>query len=290
MAYSLATKLMLVNVSISVWEGRKLDRAVTAKSIRDNNVTDDDGLRVNKLLISKDAFKDVQACSSAMRNFVKMRTLPWKDNGDRALMRQGYQAFMFEFVALREKWQNAVDHFVDVLYPAEVAKASFRLADAYNADDYPHPEELRVRFRMTLDIDAVSEPNDFRVTLDQSDVESIQAQMSDAIEQRVHSAMKDVWLRVANMVEHYVARTGPDIQRFHDTTVTNLRELVMLLPSLNLIGDPDLKALGKRLKATLCSYDPMDLRKDLEVRKAANAEAQQIMADMTGFFNALGDN
>ncbi len=288
MTYSLATKLMIVNVSIAVWEGRKLDRGVTDKTLRDNNISEADALRVNKLLISKDAFKEVQAASSAIRNFVRDRTLPWKDNGDRALMRQGYQLFMLDFSTLKDTWTAAVDRFVGELYPAEVAKATFRLADAYDANDYPHPEELRGKFRLTLDIDAVAEPDDFRVTLDQGDVEAIQASMKDALEQRVHAAMKDVWSRVATMVDHYVARTSPDIQRFHDTTVTNMQELVGLMPSLNLIGDPDLKALTRRLKATLCQYDPKDLRKDKDVRAAANAEAAQIMEDMKGFMSAFG--
>lgn len=286
---SLATKLMVVNVSIAVWEGRRLDRRITAQSIRDNNVQDEDGLRVNKLLISKDAFKEVQSCVSALRAFVYARTLPWKDNGDRVLTRQGYQQFMLEFATLKQAWQDAVDQFVDVKYPAEVAKASFRLADAYVADDYPHTEEVRSKFRVTLDIDAIAEPDDFRVKLDDSDVESIKAAMTDAIEQRVHSAMKEVWERVATMVEHFVSRTAPDIGRFHDTTVTNLKDLVALLPSLNIINDPDLKALGIRLRDTLCGYDPKDLRKDLAVRAEAQTAAQQIMDDMRGFMSAFGN-
>lgn len=285
---SLATRLMIVNISIAVWEGRKLDRKVTEQTNRDQGVTDEDALRVNKLLISKEAFKEVQASSSAIRSFVKERTLPWKDNGDRALMRQGYQAFVTDYSKLKDNWEAAVDHFISNLYPSEVAKASFRLVDSYDADDYPHPEELRAKFKLTLDIDAVADADDFRVKLDEDTVAEIQGNIREATEARIHNAMADVWTRVASMVEHFSARTSPDIKRFHDTTVTNLQELVNLMPSLNLIGDPDLRAMTARLKQSLCLYEPKDLRKNEAMRAAAKAEADQIMEDMKGFMQALG--
>ena len=288
MAYSLASKIMVVNVSISMWEGRRLDRRVTEQTIKDQNVTDDDGLRVNKLLISKDAFKAVQASASAVRTFVREHTLPWKDNGDRALMRQGYQNFMVGFSQLKSEFDSAVDTFVTDLYPAEVAKASFRLGDAFNADDYPHPSDLSSRFGMTLDIDAVAEPEDFRVKLDEATVTEIQDGMREAIEHRVHKAMQDVWMRVSDMVEHFVSRTSPDAQRFYDTTVYNLRDIVDLLPALNLINDPNLKEMGKRLRDTLYGYDPQDIRKNKEVRAEANQQAQEIMEDMKSFMKAFG--
>jgi hypothetical protein len=284
---SIATKLMIVNVSISVWEGRRLDRAVTRKTIVDNNVNDDDALRVNKLLIGKESFKEVHAQSSAIRALLYARTLPWKDNGDRALMRQGYMDFVSDFHALEVDWHAAVDNFVRVRYPAEVAKASFRLADAYNPDDYPHQDELRSKFKLTLGIDAVAEAGDFRVKLDDDIVSDIQAQIAEATEQRVHSAMRDVWGRIETLVKHFAERTAPDTQRFYDTTVTNLRDLMGLMPSLNLLGDPDLKAIQQRINDTLCAYEPQDLRKDLKLRASAKADAENIIEQMSGFMAAF---
>ena len=287
MTISVANRLMIVNISISTWEGRRLDRTITNRTIADNHVQDDDALRVNKLLVSKESFKEVQACNSAIRSFIRERTLPWKDNGDRALMRQGYALFMQDFHALEQDWAAAVDHFITNLYPQEVAKASFRLADAFDADDYPRPEDLRSRFKLTLDIDAVAEANDFRVKLDDDTVSEIKGRIEDAMAQRIHNAMSDVWARVETMVTHFADRTKPDIQRFHDTTVTNLQELVDLLPSLNLLGDPNLKAVAARLKDTLCGYEPKDLRKNPDVRAAARADAQSIIDDMAGFMAAF---
>lgn len=290
MTVSVATRLMIVNVSISQWEGRRLDKAITRKTIDDNQVQDADGLRVNKLLIERDAFKEMTAAASSIRTFLRERTLPWKDNGDRALMRQGYQLFMQDFYKLEQDWHAAVDHFITTKYPAARAKASFNLGDAYDPEDYPHPEELRTRFKLTLDIDAVAEAGDFRVKLDEDVVSEIKEKIEEAMAQRIQNAMSDVWARVATMVEHYADRTKPDIQRFHDTTVTNLQGLVGLMPSLNLLGDPNLKALAARLKDTLCSYDPKDLRKNPDVRASACADAQAIMDDMQGFMQAFKSN
>jgi hypothetical protein len=284
---SLATKLMIVNASISMWEGRKLDKAITRKTIADNNVEDADGLSVNKRIIHKDAFKGVQAAASAVRAVIYEHTLPWKDNGDRAIMRQMYARFLHHFHEAEQKFEAAKREFIDVIYPAAVAKASFNLGDAYDANDYPHADQLEDRFKLRLVIDAVSDPEDFRVKLDDATVDAIKADMEEAIGQRVHMAMGDVWSRLETMVAHFAERTSPDIQRFHDTTVTNLQELVTILPGLNLIGDPNIKLISAKLKETLCAYDPKDLRKNKDVRAAAKAEAEEIMETMAGFMQAF---
>ena len=229
------------------------------------------------------------AATNNIRTFVRERTVPWKENGDRGLMRQMYMSFVEGFHDLERLWHNEVDHFIEHVYPSEVAKAEFRLVDAFKRDDYPHLNDLRSRFKLTLDLDAVAESEDFRVKLDDNTVASIQEQIKDATERRVHGVMVDVWERMATMVEHYVTRTGPDIERFHETTVTNLMDLIGLLPGLNLIGDPNLKEMGARLKQTLGGYDVKDLRKSLDTRAAARAEAQEILDSMRGFMSAMGN-
>lgn len=288
MTFSVANRMMIVNVTVNCWEGRRLDKAITRKTIEDNGVQDDDGLRVNKLLVSKESMKGYMAATSKLRNFVRERTVPWKENGDRGLLRPMYPAFVEGFNALEVEWDNEVTNFIENFYPSEVAKASFRLAEAFKVDDYPHKNDLYSRFKCTLDMDAVAESTDFRVQLDEDTVAEIQGKMKEATEARVNAVMVDVWGRVATMVEHFVNRTAPDIERFHPTTVTNLVELVDMLPGLNLTGDPNLKAIAKRLRADLLGYEPKELKKDLDVRAAARKQAADILEDMKGFMSAFG--
>ena len=282
---NLVNNCMVINVSISLWEGRRLDRAITRKTTTDAHASDD-ALRVNKSLVSKESFKEVQAASSAVRTLVHERTLPWKDNGDRLLLRAGYTKFIEDFHALEQDWAAAVDHFISVRYPEEQARASFRLGAAFDAEDYPHPEELRGRFRLSLGIDAVSTAQDFRVKLDGDTVSNIRSQIEEATAERMTNAMRAVWERIEKVVTHFASRTTGEVERFHESTVTNLQELVELLPTLNLVNDPNLAGIAATLQQTLCAYDPKTLRKDVAVRAAANAEAQEIIDTMAGFMSA----
>lgn len=289
MTFSVASRMMLVNINIQVWEGRKLDKKITQKTIEDNSVKRDDGLRVNKLLVRKDSMKVFLQPTGELRQFVRDHTVPWKETtGERGLLRQMYPTFIQGFHELEKKWADGVDDFVDNIFLGEKARASFDMGDAYNADDYPTIEDLRSRFKVTLDMDAVAESTDFRVQLDDDTVAEIQDKIKTVTEERVNAVMKDVWERVSGLVEHYVKRTAPDIQRFHDATVTNLQELVDLLPGLNLIGDPNLKAISKRLKTDLLGIEPKDLKEDLDVRAAARQQAADILEDMKGFMGAFG--
>jgi hypothetical protein len=68
--------------------------------------------------------------------------------------------------------------------------------------------------------------------------------------------------------------------------VSNILELVDLIPGLNVLDDPTLNALGDEIKAKLGGVDPKDLRKDKGVRSQAAKDAEAIMARMAGFMNA----
>jgi len=57
---------------------------------------------------------------------------------------------------------------------------------------------------------------------------------------------EDLWSRLRDGVSHMVDRLNEPESRFHATLVTNIFDLVELLPRLNVTGDPELNGLPKR--------------------------------------------
>jgi len=161
------------------------------------------------------------------------------------------------------------------------------MGELFKSDDYPPAESLRRRFYINLDIDAVTEAGDFRVQMDQEQLDSVRTSMEQALKDRLGRAMRDVWERLGEVVGHFAKKMGSD-DIFRDATVRNLEELVELLPGLNVLDDPDLKAIGDDIKARLSGYDPKDLRKDKAVRSQAAQDAKEIMDRMAGFMSAFG--
>jgi len=101
-----------------------------------------------------------------------------------------------------------------------------------------------------------------------------------------------VWQRIHDVVSHAAERltaysadswTGKVSNPFRDTLITNIRDLVSLLPRLNVTADAQLEAMRARLEQTLCAYDPQQLRESPIVRQTAADEAARILADMAGY-------
>jgi hypothetical protein len=111
--------------------------------------------------------------------------------------------------------------------------------------------------------------------------------MESAMQQRLGRAMQDVWERLARTMQHFHTKVADEEAIFRDSTVRNLTEIVDILPSLNILDDPNLERIRQDLRNTLCGYEANDLRNDLETRKHAASEAQRIMDEMAGYMKAF---
>ena len=283
---SIASNAMVLNLQIGIWQGYRLDREASAKVVEDAGAHAD-AARVNKHLVPKEALKDINTASNAVRSHFKDKTLPWKDNGDRLLTRLMFADFIETHEKLTKDFKDAVEEFVTVSYPEARARAEFRMGELFDSNDYPSAESLRRRFYIGMDIDPVTSAGDFRVEMEADELDLIKATMEKALQERIGRAMLDVWTRLADVVGHFAAKMGSD-GVFRDSTMKNIEEMVDLLPGLNVLNDPDLARLGDEIKATLTGYDLKDLRKRPDVRKQAAFEANEIMDRMKGFMGAFG--
>lgn len=288
---SIIKNCMVVNVHFGVWSGQRLDRDESERiTLRAN--AESGAAHAIKHLIPKDVLLPIYGARDAIKAQFYASTLPWKDNGDRLLLRQNYTSFMTKHSELVNKFYEAVDHFLSVSYPSAVQKAEFRMGSLFKVEDYPSAETLRSKYYIQLDIDAVPAQNDFRITVDnefdQTHALEVQQQRQAAMERSISTAMAAVWSKVSTIVEHFADRMSAEDTKFRDTTVTKLEELVAALPNLNLINDPNLERVRADISARLLSYTPKDLRKDRATRTAAAVEAKRIMDQMQGYMQAMG--
>lgn len=284
---SIASKAMVVSLQIGMWSGHRLDKEKSAEVTREANAVAG-AARVNKHLIPKEALAPIAQAAGALRNHFYGKTLPWKDNGDRLLTRTMYQQFIHEHAELRDAFMASVNHFANFVYPGVLEQAEFRMGELFNPNDYPHVSDIERRFYSTLDIDAITEKGDFRVSgLDADDVDQIKNDMEAAMQERITKAMGDVWRRVAETLGHFHERMQGDTI-FRDSTVHNLKEIADLLPGLNLTNDPELTKIGAEIHRMVGGTDAKDIRKYPEMRQAISGQAKDIIDQMHGMMTAFG--
>lgn len=283
---SIVNECLVVNLQLGIWTGQRLDKEASRKVTEEANA-DSDAARVNKHLIPKESMKPIVTAANSIRTHFYSNTLPWKDNGDRVISRAAFFRFIEEHERLVGSFQNEVQKFGDEGYPSAVEKAGFRMGDLHNPDDYPSPAEVKRRFYVNLDIDPVTEAADFRVQMDAKQTEAIKASMERAMNERVGRAMASVWERLGDVLGNFAERTktGSGIRV---ELVENLREIVNILPELNITNDPQLEVIRRQIEAKLTGYEASELRQDDTARSVAARDAQKIMDQMRGFMTAFG--
>jgi hypothetical protein len=77
-----------------------------------------------------------------------------------------------------------------------------------------------------------------------------------------------------------VERLNEPESRFHASLVTNVFELVDLLPRLNVNQDEELNRFAAEIKDRLCGLTARDLKKNEILRAATASDAAQILTRM----------
>lgn len=285
--HALVDRAMVLNLSIGIWQGYRLDKEASAKVTSDAGAAAD-AARVNKHLVPKDSLAKIVTAQNTVRAHFYANTLPWRDNGDRLMTRALFLKFIPKHEELVAEFKAEVEKFLTEGYPSAIEKAEFRMGEMFKREDYPPVEALRHRFYIGLDYEALTTSNDFRVQIDQEHVDKVKANMEAAAEKRIQRAMGDVWARIAEVVCNFAERMGDPKAIFRDSTVKNIAELMELIPGLNVLDDPNIEAVRKLVVDKLVGVDPNDIRKDPAYRAELAGEAKAVLDRMKGFMNAFG--
>lgn len=281
-------RAMLVDLSISRWRAKASDRTATREVAEKHKVGVGMG-EYKKLLVAKEALAKVRSLATEARAIHKFHTLPWNDSGCRILSAAGYFAYAEAIRKVRERFDEATVEFM-VEYRKHVTDAKKLLGDLFDEGQYPKDEAaLRARFAIDIRILPFPAAEDFRVKLSRETVETVRSQIQADLQKTMQVAMQDVWGRVHAVVAHMAERlqaykvTKKGVENsFRDSLVTNIKELLDVLPSLNVTGDPQLDAVAEEMRAALLP-EPTVLRDDEKVRSATAKAADRILKKMEAF-------
>lgn len=286
----LASKAVLASLSLSRWNGHRVDKAVTAKVNRDNHAAVDAG-RYNKKLVSTDQMAPVLAEVTAARNYHYKMTLPWMDEGARILPSKVFLEYTEHMRERRIAFQKAADDFI-AAYPSYVLDAQTRLGTLFDAADYPSACDLKSMFDFDVAILPCPDTDDFRIAVGAEHADDIRRDLERRMTETMNAATKDKMAKVAevvgNMVERLRAYDPGDKDKkatgtFRDSLVDNVREIARLLPSFNLNDDPTMAKLHQRIEKELCKHDPDTLRTDTAARESTAKSAEVILDSISDF-------
>jgi hypothetical protein len=280
MGISIASSAVLIDLNISVWTARKLDKQVSKEIDINKNTTIKAGNYNKHILAGSDQLEAITKLSGEIRDWHGRQTLPWSDTGTRLLPMSNFFDYKQRLSEYETEFKERVNKFITE-YPNIITVMAFKLGKLFDRGEYPEAHKIASKFDLRYTIMPVPEVNDFRIDIGEQMKEQLQKEYQQAYEGRVEAAMSDAWSRLHTTLEHMIDRlSGDDKKIFRNSLVDNALELTNLLTRLNVTNDPKLEEARKALERTLVGVSADDLRQSKGARNEILARVNQIMENI----------
>jgi len=277
---SISNSSMLVNISLSVWSGRKLDKQVSAEVDVAKSTKTRAGNYHKNLFAGVAELDEVRRIAGKIRNWHMMHTLPWSDGGDRLLTMANFMEYKKELGLLETEFSTAKQAFCDK-YTSLISAQAFTMGKLFDRDEYPDVNDIADKFELRYTFSPVPEVGDWRVDTDAETKRELSATYEKAYNDRLKGITHDLWERLHGCLTHMAERLSntPDGSKkiFRDSLLGNAVELCGLLSKLNITNDPDLEAARKSLESAVCNVDAKDLRESDGARLEIKTQVEDIL-------------
>ena len=228
---SIASSSMLVELSISTWTARKLDKRVSAEVDLAKGTKTHAGNYNKNLLAGTGVLENITKYASNARAWHIKQTLPWSDSGLRLLPMTNFIAYKEQLNQLEQNYDALVAKFL-IAYPELVSAAAFQLGSLFNRDEYPEAHKIATKFKFGYNFLPVPMAGDFRIDINEEAKNEIIESCRKVYDERLNNAMRDAWTRLHTCLTHLSERLAPTEQGerkiFRDTLVENTKELLEL--------------------------------------------------------------
>lgn len=279
----LHNKAMLVTLNISQPKQHTIDKAATSQVIATSGAQRGSASVVKNLFDKKD-YAPIKKKLGEIRSKHYFMTAPWLDSGPRILPSKLFIKYTEQMRELQTEAERLIDNFCDG-YEDRIVKEQLRLNGLFNQDDYPSPSEVRNAFGIRFSYAPVPTGDDFRVEgVDEEQLEAIRQDIIQREKQANEAVLQEAITRIKDAVGHMSDRLNDPKAKFHDTLVTNIRELLEVLPAMNIEEDSQFDELCNEVDSRLASVEADDLRRDSKLRSSVASDADKIFSKMAHIY------
>lgn len=278
---SIASSAVLVDLNISVWTGRKMDKKVSAEIDADHSTQVRAGNYHKALMAGAQELEAINKYASNIRSWHSQQTLPWSDAGTRLVHTMRLFDYKAELAIREREFEHLINEFL-IAYDTLVQGAQSRLGSLFNANEYPPRDVVASKFGMRYVFSPLPTSGDFRVDIGNEGLEELKREFDTQQDRYIQQAMLDVWLRVKDVTERLSNQLRVDDSggkgKLYQSTLDGALELCGMLGSMNLTNDPELDQVRKNLQMTLQGVDLKELKKDEQVRLSVKSEIDDLIS------------
>lgn len=271
---------VLADLTISAWSGSVVDKAVTGEVLATKGAKHDRGRFTKKMFMN---LRSLNAVKSKMYNEYRHYTVAWEE-GRRLLPIEHFETLTKIHRDCSDELEKILETDYKVNYQKYVEESKQDLGELYNEQEFPSYEEFKRKWRLRLNFFPVPEKGHFIIQSEKKLVDEMTKSFEEAMSTRQALATEETKIRIAETVKGIVERLSGENMKFRldREVMDSVREMVDVLPSLNLFGDKFIEEMIQELKASLCGVSDEELR-HLGQRKRTLVKAQGILAKMADY-------
>jgi len=281
---SLASSAMLVDLQISKWTGRRLDKKASTEVTVSNNADKGVANVHKKLLGNCDELDAINKHVGETRNhYHYAMTMPWSNMGLRLVTTANYFNYHKVMTDRQTSFASLVDVFLQS-YEWKVSQVSASLGNLFNSSDYPTLDQMRSKFAFNFSYTPLPDAGDFRIDIGNEQSQAMKEQYEDYYSKQLQNAMGDVWTRLhdslSKMSERLDYQGKDDKKTFRDTLVSNVENMIGLLKTCNVTDDPKMEQARVVLDDALRGVTPDALREDDYLRSQTKQSVDEVIKSL----------
>jgi len=279
---TLAQRVLCLGIRTSCLGTSMLDNEETEKVLSDNNAKKG-SLRVQRTRL-KNAIAPFRQLRGELNRWYRSISLPGISDDLRLIPSSRLEA-------IREKFQTFVDRDAELLrklrdnYEKEIEADKVLLGERFDPSLYPAKEDLGQAFSLSLQVmDLPSGDFERLSNLTAADRARLKAEHDAMVTQMGVAARTEVVSKLTALISKVAEKlTDPDAEVYRESTLTNLKEYLAEVPSLNVTNDPTITAMATAAQERL-NFTMAELKKSQFMKEQAANAAKEILAN----FGALG--
>lgn len=281
----LSGSAIIVNLNLSVWTARKMDRKVSEEVDFRKATKTRAGNYHKNLLAGSGKLEEITKLANAARTWHYTHTQPWGDNGDRVLPMTMFVDYRTRLTDYETQFGVAVNNFLNE-YDTLVAAAAFQLGDLFNREDYPAREQIVGKFGFRYAFTPLPTAGDFRVDIGEQGLTELRDHYESVLTDRTTTMMKDAWDRLYDALSKMSERLADDVDPatgepkrkiFRDSLVDNAVDVCKLLKHFNTTNDTKLEAMRQQLEDAMRGVDAQSLRESDLLREQTKSKVDALL-------------
>ena len=281
---SLTTKAMLAKIECSIIGMRKKDAFATITANNALQTSQAAGM-YQKCRISRENIIDAIRARDKATALHRKMTTPFTSDNWRLIGAELVMDYGRQMGNIKHEFESAV---VDIVnrWHAIIAFEKNRLGPIFIDSEYPMQSEVAEQFAFAHHLKPIPDEGHIVVDLETEVLDEIKAAMRKENNENLRRSMKDLWKRLFDPVSNMADICGNDKKVFK-SLIGKIEDIVDIMPSLNILNDPNLNDLTDEVKKKLTVFTVGQIKDDKILKKTLGKEAEVLANKVRNYIDGV---